>query len=135
MLKKIFSYDSPYKKRARIFAILWTLLIFIACLLPAKDIPEVNVPFIDKWVHFILFGGFAFLWLCTRPTRKITFLLFILALGIYTGWIVELLQGTLTSLGRSKDMMDVLADGVGGLLGIIAFYLLSMIFSGNKQPN
>ena len=133
MLNKIFSYDSPYKKRARIFAILWTLLIFIACLLPAKDIPEINVPFIDKWVHFGLFGIFAFLWLCTRPSRKITFLLFILGLSIYTGWIVECLQGLLSSLGRSKDMMDVLADAVGGLLGVIVFVSLSYLTKANAR--
>jgi len=125
MLYKIFSYDSPYKKRARIFAILWTLLIFIACLLPARDIPEVNVPLADKWVHFILFGVFAFLWLCSRPSRKPGFLLFILGLSIFTGWLVECLQGLLTFLGRSKDMMDVLADSVGGLLGVILFAFLS----------
>ena len=125
MLNKLFSYDSPYKKRARVFAILWTLLIFIACLLPAKDIPEVDVPFADKWVHFMMFGGFAFLWLCSRPSRKLGALFFMLAITVFTGWIVECLQGMLTSLGRSKDMMDVLADAVGGLLGVVLFALLS----------
>jgi len=127
MLKKIFSYDSPYKRRARFLAILWTLLIFILCLLPADEIPQVHVPLADKWVHFIMFGVFAFLWLCTKPSRHISFLISILALTVFTGWVIELLQGSLSSLGRSEDMLDVLADGIGGLLGIIIFTILSYL--------
>ena len=132
MLSKIFSSNSPYKKRARFLALLWTLLIFILCLLPAKDIPEVHVPLADKWVHFIMFGVFAFLWLCTRPSRKISFLLSIFFLTVLTGWLVELAQGTFTSLGRSEDMMDVLADGIGGILGVLIF---AVLYYSNEKLN
>ncbi|XZF13006.1 VanZ family protein [Chitinophagaceae bacterium MMS25-I14] len=130
---QIFTESSPYKKRARLLAILWTLLIFILCFLPENDIPQVNVPLADKWVHFILFGVFSLLWLCARPSVRPSFLLFIFFISVFTGWLVEELQGLLAFLGRSKDIMDILADAVGGLLGVIAFLVLYTIAAGKKR--
>jgi VanZ family protein len=124
---QIFSQQSPYKKRARLLAILWTLLIFILCFMPAKDVPNVDFPLADKWVHFVLFGTFAFLWLCSRPSGKISHLLIMLAASIITGWLVEELQGMLPSLGRNKDVWDIVADSIGGILGIALFYICSTI--------
>lgn len=132
MLNQLFSPDSPYKRRARSLAILWTLLIFILCFIPAKELPEVDIPLADKWVHFILFGVFTFLWLCSKPSRKPGFLLLVFAAGIFTGWVVEELQGLLAFLGRSKDVMDILADSIGGLLGVLLFALLSYMSERRK---
>ncbi len=111
---------------------LWTLLIFILCFIPAKELPEVDIPLADKWVHFLLFGIFSFLWLCSRPSRQAGFLLLIFAAGIFTGWVVEELQGLLTFLGRSKDVMDILADSIGALLGVLLFALLSYMSERRK---
>lgn len=122
-MKQIFSSGSPYKKQARSIAIVWTLLIFIGCLMPAKDIPKVDVPLIDKWTHFVMFGGFSFLWLCARPVHTPKYALIILLLSVFTGCFIEYLQGTFTSLGRSMELMDAVADSIGGLLGIALFRL------------
>jgi len=119
-----FSNNSPYKKRARFAAILWTLLIFVLCLMPGKEIPDVNVPFIDKWTHLILFGGFSFLWLCAYPTRRFAFTVPLFLIAAFLGWLTETLQGMFPSLGRTKDVMDMLADGIGATIGIILFCLL-----------
>jgi VanZ family protein len=121
---RTFSIRSINKKRARLLAILWTLLIFVLCFLPGDDIPEVPIPAIDKWAHFILFGVFAFLWLCTRPTIKIKYLVLIFAVSVFLGWLVEFIQGEVTILHRTQDDMDTLADSIGGLLGILLFYLV-----------
>jgi VanZ family protein len=131
MLPQLFSRTSNYTKGARLAAVLWTLLIFIACLWPGRDIPEVPVPFADKWVHFVLFGTFAFLWLCAYPGRGWGFALVIFIVSVFTGWLVEELQGALPTLGRTKDMMDALADSVGGLLGVGVFMTLSAV----RRPN
>ena len=121
MIKRIFSPQSPYKKQARFLALLWTLLIFIGCFTPAKDIPKVDVPLIDKWVHFILFGGFTFLWLCARPITNLRSLLALFFIAVSLGSFIELMQGLLTFLGRSMEFMDAVADSIGGLLGIGVF--------------
>lgn len=119
---KVFSEITINKRRARLLAILWTLLIFFLCFLPARDVPEVNVPLMDKWVHFILFGVFCFLWLLSFRSFTIRDLFLIFLASVALGWLVEFFQGMLTFLGRSRDNMDILADSIGGLLGVFVFY-------------
>lgn len=121
---RLFSDNPKYKKRARLGAILWTLLIFILCFIPAREVPEVNIPLIDKWVHFILFGVFSFLWLLAVKQYNHLHLLLVLVSAVVVGWLVEYLQGSLSFLGRSQDNMDTIADGIGGLIGVVIFYIL-----------
>lgn len=121
---KLFTKDSPYKKRARLAAILWTLLIFIACLTPGKEIPQIHVPLIDKWVHFVIFGVFAILWLCTNPGKRFSILIVFIA-AAFLAWLTETLQGLFPDLGRTNDPMDILADCIGAILGILIFYMLA----------
>lgn len=102
-------------------AIAWTLLIFILCLMPSKEIPEVDVPFIDKWTHLVLFGGFSFLWLCAHPVRGLKWPITLFFITSAVGAVIEGLQGLIVSLGRSMELMDWYADTVGGLLGIVIF--------------
>ena len=120
---RIFTPGSPYTKQARFLAMLWTLLIFIGCLTPGKDLPHVAVPLIDKWTHLVLFGGFTFLWFCARPVRTTSRMLSLFFIAAALGIFIEILQGTITSLGRSMELLDVVADGLGGLLGIGLFYV------------
>jgi len=126
---KVFSDITVNKKRARLLAILWTLLIFFLCFLPARDVPEVNVPLIDKWVHFILFGVFSFLWLLSFESCTLKGLSLIFIASVVLGSLVEFFQGVLTFLGRSCENMDILADSIGGLLGVIIFYVTHRVKS------
>jgi VanZ family protein len=129
---RIFTPGSPYTKQARFIAILWTLLIFIGCFTPGQDLPKVDVPLIDKWVHLVLFGGFTLFWLCAYPSRTIPRLLIMFLTAVALGCFIELMQGLLTFLGRSMELMDAVADAIGGLLGIGLFCLLAA-FAGNEQ--
>lgn len=124
---QLFSAHSKHKKRAKSAAIVWTLLIFIACFIPGNEIPDVRVPFADKWVHFVLFGGFSFLWLMAAPTMRILSILKMGILGSLFGWLVEELQGLLSFLGRAKDLFDIYADALGAFLGAFIFYVLARI--------
>lgn len=123
---RIFTAQSKHKQKAKFAAILWTLLIFFACFVPGNEIPHVRVPMADKWVHFILFGVFSFLWLLASPGISGRKLVTITLCACALGWIVEELQGMLPSLGRSRDMKDMLADSIGGVLGTLLFYLLAL---------
>ncbi len=132
-MTRIFSPDSPYKKQARFLAILWTLLIFVGCFTPGKELPKVDVPFIDKWVHLVLFGGFTVLWLCANPSWQFRRLAGWFLIAMALGAAIELLQGLLSFLGRSMEFMDAVADSVGAILGISLFWLLAY-FSSPKKP-
>ena len=124
-MKFLFLFFTKSKPRVLVFAIIWTLLIFSACLIPGRDVPEVDIPLADKWVHFIIFGGFSFLWLCNFKSTNLTKRICIFLLTVLTGYVVELLQDSGITSGRSYDLMDVLADSIGGALGIIIFYFMN----------
>jgi VanZ family protein len=126
-MRRIFFPDSPYKKQARFLAILWTLLILIACFTPASHIPHVNIPMIDKWTHLVLFGVFAFLWLCARPVLNIASMVGLFVLATAFGAAIEVMQGVLSFLGRSMEFMDGVADSVGAILGIALFSIIAML--------
>lgn len=119
-------------KRAKSLAILWTLLIFILCFIPSKGLPDWQIPFFDKWTHFLLFAVFAILRLnCfQKPNWKVY--IFIFLNSFILGFLVEWLQGLLTFLGRSQDNWDTLADTIGGLIGTILYVLLRYWFSISK---
>ena len=134
-MKRIFSPDSPYKKQARFLAILWTLLIFIACFTPGKEIPKVDVPYIDKWTHLALFGGFTFLWLCARPQRNVKWLATLFLASVALGSFIELMQGLLSFLGRSMEFLDAVADAIGGLLGIGLFCAIAYLTTSKEKSH
>ena len=134
MIATLFTSPSPYKKQVRVVALLWTLLILIGCFAPASSFPKVDVPLADKWVHFILFGGFTFFWALVRPECTVRRLgkLFLLAVGF--GCSIELTQGLLTFLGRSMELMDAVADAIGAILGI-SFFCVCVRIMRKKQTN
>jgi hypothetical protein len=44
---------------------IWSAFIFVLLIIPSSKLPSetlVPIPYFDKIVHMILFGGFAFLW-------------------------------------------------------------------------
>ncbi|MCC6185885.1 MAG: VanZ family protein [Chitinophagaceae bacterium] len=108
------------------------MLIFIACFIPGNEVPNLHVPFADKWVHFILFGGFTFLWLLAYPRSSWRHLSLIGILGAALGWLVEELQGQLSFLGRAKDLYDIYADACGALIGVLLFAIAARM-AGSRQ--
>lgn len=117
-------------------AMLWTLLIFLGCLTPSAELPHVAVPFVDKWTHFVLFGGFSFLWLCAYPGLGSRRYLLVIAASVLLGIAIELLQGALVSLGRSMELMDAVADALGGLIGAALFRALAALaLKSNKNQH
>jgi VanZ family protein len=115
-----FSTDTTYIRRARFLATLWTLLIFILCFLPGRDIPEIKIPLIDKWAHMVLFGVFAYLWHTTVPAKSISYKIILFLITLFTGWLVEYVQGHFVE-DRTQDNMDTLSDIIGGAIGIVLY--------------
>lgn len=133
-MKRLFLPGSPYTQRARLIAHIWALLIFIGCFTPGHDLPEVSVPFFDKWTHFIAFGVLTFLWLCAWPAYTKLQLFSFFFLATLMGCIIEVGQGALPSLGRSMELMDGVADAVGAVLGIAAFVVAARMSKTPPPP-
>ena len=112
-----------YNKRARSWAILWTLLVFFLCFIPGNELPDVQIPLIDKWTHVVLFAVFAFLWLSAARTKNFRHVLAILVAASYMGWLVEFVQGHYIP-NRGQEVLDTLADILGAILGSSIFLLL-----------
>ena len=132
MMLRLFTAFITNKKGTRIAAIGWTLFLFLLCLIPGNEFPGVQIPFIDKWVHFILFAAFSFFWLSAYPSLGWRRLIIIFAFSVITGWLVEELQGQLTMLGRNKDIWDILADAVGGAIGVLIFAIFYFVYLRRK---
>lgn len=109
-------------------ALVWSLVILIATLIPGKAIPEVGFFQIDKVVHFFIFGVLMFLsCYALKKTNEYTGkpLHFIRIAGIYSlalGIIIELIQQYVP--GRGPSVADVVANSIGVALGYAIFRLL-----------
>lgn len=132
MIKNISHEGSHRNKFARFAAPLWTLLILVGCMMPSSGVPKVEIPLVDKWTHFILFGGYSFLWMWRIEIKDKRSVALVIISGVVYGAVIELLQGLLVMLGRSMEFMDWVADTIGVLLGWF-LYAAVMRMSGNNK--
>ncbi|MFH5803276.1 VanZ family protein [Alienimonas sp. DA493] len=121
----------PRRWRRRLRALLpwaaagYLLAAFTATHLPMPPGVGQGVPHADKLVHATIFAGLSLLtasWRVVRydPPRRAAAVAFVLCLGY--GVLDELTQTLLAS--RTASGWDLLADAVGALLGLAAFFPL-----------
>jgi len=118
--------------RKKIFlaaALFWTGVILFFCLENAKDIPQINIPFIDKVVHAIFHFVFTTLWFLyfkkkLSSSNIVQPLTWSFVFSLLFGISIELMQQYIT-LTRSADAIDVLANSLGASLAIVAILLLN----------
>lgn len=102
--------------------------IWVLCLMPVPETPLSHVRLIDKWVHFVIFGGLAaIIWVehalrhrgrSPRQAIKLRATWPYALLGpIVMGALVEIVQATCTGGRRSGDVIDFVADTIGVCLG------------------
>ncbi|MEE6185975.1 VanZ family protein [Niabella digestorum] len=115
--------------------LLWSAIIVTLLCIPGSSEPEssslFSIPYIDKYIHFILFALFVIFWgraISNKP--KALFrkkLVWITLAGIFLGYILELVQKHFIPY-RSYDGWDVVADAAGAILGL----LISLKISAQK---
>ena len=101
----------------------------VAMLWPSPDLPDIDVPMVDKWAHFFVFWGLYNLWASALQNRghilgltlKLVFALF------FYGIIVEVIQ-EYWYVSRTGDLMDVLANTIGILLGLTAINVKEKLY-------
>ena len=109
-------------------AIIWFLLILVAICIPGYDLPEVDNWMIeinyDKLIHVGLFAMLAFLFMYpivkSNLQKKIKwqYVIKITMATIIWGFCTELIQKFFIP-GRSYNLSDWAADGLGGIAALI----------------
>ena len=106
--------------RPLLWACLWILAlaaVVVASLLPGSDLPQWQVS--DKTEHFLAYGllSAGAVQLFSRRRSLVVVCVLLILLGV----LLEFLQGAM-GLGRTQDMRDALANGLGVLLGLATIF-------------
>lgn len=105
--------------------IVWIAIIFILCAIPSEDIPDpgLNIPHLDKVVHFGMFFVMSLLicYKCENQKRLNTKYIYGFAVGLSViyGGLIEILQHYF--FNRGGDIWDLVADIAGGVAGCLAY--------------
>jgi VanZ family protein len=112
-LKPIVLPELRYRRTWLCIGVIMVLVITVACLLPARELPGVGMS--DKTEHFLAFGAVAF-WFGSIVVRRDLHWVALAVVGF--GSLIEVAQGAM-GLGREADWFDVLADMLGVLIGAV----------------
>lgn len=98
------------------------IIFYLCCLVKGNDLPNSQIPNLDKAVHFFMYFGLSLVasvqYIYIKKGNISTFKLIIFALivPIIYGGLIEILQEKY--FNRSGDWFDLLADGLGSILAI-----------------
>ena len=113
-----------------LLALLWASVIYYLSSQPGIDVPAL-FPGQDKLFHLMAFGLLGFLAMgAVKPVKKRFKLwqaLLVIALVSLYGLLDETHQYFVP--GRTTELYDVIADTVGGLLGVWTMYYLVRVLS------
>ena len=97
----------------------------------AKNIPAINIPYLDKVIHAVFHFVFTILWFLYLKKRFISSnnvqLLFFTIFGSFIlGIAIELMQQYFTTT-RNADVFDILANLFGAFLAAVSIILVNAI--------
>lgn len=115
--------------RHNIIGILWAFFILVGAVIPNPELPNTPIVSSDKLFHALAFAFLVFQFTIGFSKQNSICRLkygawkIALVFGIIYGAIIELIQGTLVTY-RTMDLLDLVANVVGCLIGALIFYLL-----------
>ncbi len=119
-MEKVLVFARKYKFSLLCIALIWYLCIWFM----PPEIPELRgVAFIDKWTHFVMYGGFCSViwWEYVRSHQEMNwwrlFLLAWLAPVLMSG-VIEIVQETCTAT-RAGEWLDFAANATGCTIGAV----------------
>ena len=126
-----------YKKAKWYFlSLLCIAAIWVLCLIPIPDTPLSQVSMIDKWTHFVMYGGFcSVIWIeygwHHQRFQWPRCLFWALLMPIVMGGLIEIAQSL--SGYRSGDWADLVADAIGVALGQLIGIPLAMYLAKRNR--
>ena len=116
-MKRMYAFLNQHKRLSLFLAISWTIIIFIGCSIPGKELPSISLfDQSDKLIHFIFFAVFFILW-SSYYQLSAKNLIFLLIVASAYGFALEFYQLHFVS-GRSFDVWDGIADTAGALFAL-----------------
>ena len=124
----------------------WLLTILVLALilwltLAPHPLGKVHVPLFkgaDKVAHLIMFAALSFSfnldWMRVRHWQRLSLpeiACVALGVGVF-GIFIELAQRTM-GMGRSFEVLDMVADGAGAMIGAAVWAVLNGLFSDDKS--
>jgi len=108
-------------------ALLWTGIVAYFCLVQSSDLPVVEIPNLDKYIHFFFHFVLTFVWFLffskqLKFQKVLKPILFSVVLSFVFGIVIEILQELVTTT-RHADVLDVLANLTGVTLAVFAVLL------------
>ena len=106
-------------------------VVTLLSLMPAREFPQEDVEFADKWVHWLMYGavtvviGLEASWAKGRGLMAGLGVGLIVRVAVFAavwGGVMEWCQATLTTT-RSGEWLDVGANGVGALCGALVLWV------------
>lgn len=116
------------------------VIIWVLCLIPIPETPLNDISLIDKWTHFVMYGGLcSVIWL-EKAWHRVTWtrmqaFIYAALLPLFMGGLIEIVQATCTGGRRSGDILDFLTDGIGVVLGQIIGILLARAVSSWRKDS
>ena len=109
----------------RLIAVAYTLFITIIMLAPSPDLPTTDWPYWDKIAHILIYFGLVFIWLVVFSTTDRYHIfsrrpVLVLVTCLFYGIVIEACQHWFTDT-RTFDIIDILANGIGGLIGFLTY--------------
>ena len=109
-------------------SLIFTIFIWVLCLIPIPDTPLSEVHLIDKWTHIALYFILSSIigheyFSANKSAQKTTLpqqlVLWEWLVPVIMGGLVEIVQATCTNGVRNGDWLDFLADGIGATLAFL----------------
>ncbi len=116
------------KKRYWVSVAVWASIILVLCGMPPQDVDKIkfiDIPYLDKIVHFGLYFVLALLImaiLTLNSKLKHSSWSYVITIFscLFYGWLIELMQRSFFP-GRSYEMLDVVADTAGAVVGVLLY--------------
>jgi VanZ family protein len=108
------------------YLVIWLGLIVFASFTPSNKLPDFQLfKHADKVIHWGMYFGLSFLFIpaLLKGQNYNSSYLLSFTIALLAGILIEYLQ-PIISFGRSAELSDGIADGIGAITGIIAYQLL-----------
>lgn len=132
MRQKIFQYK---------FSIITSSIIIFLSMAESPDLPSapfLNIPYLDKLVHFAMYTGLSMVLFLEKNWNKVShnqkigqaYNMLLLLIAIMLGGLLEILQPLLSD--RARDFWDFIANTTGVVLGFYLHKIAKPLLKGQK---